>query len=397
MGVIVTFNRDRDSFQTARAFAEVGRLDQFVTDYYEGAWPFRIPGLSHRTAPEIPPEKVTPSIQAFLAQMPYEVSRRLRPTDFPSHFVESALGRTASAVARRSPESDLFLYSGSALEAFRGPSTGRRVLFQYHPSPSFIESTMTTIDELADARPWVPEAEINSPAMEKRHLGEVSLADFVACASDFTKRGLLSVGVPEEKIATIPYGCPVPAQLPPLKPVDECRFLFVGQGVQRKGLHLLLEAWKQARLTGATLRIVASRLDPEIAAMAESLDDVTITGRVSRDELDLLMAECDTFLLPSLVEGFGLVLGEALGHGARLIASTDTGLVDLDLDPAVKTVVEAGRVAPLVDALRQARESYEPARSYRDLAVAGARKNSWESFREGIRQTLPVETSTSQA
>ena len=101
MSYIVGLNRDRDSYQVARALVEVGELEQLVTDYYVGVLPREIPGLGHRQTPDIPPEKVTASVRAFAAQLPYEVGRRLRPIDSPSRFVESALGATIARVARR--------------------------------------------------------------------------------------------------------------------------------------------------------------------------------------------------------------------------------------------------------------------------------------------------------
>lgn len=385
MSFVVAFNRDRDSYHAARAFAEVGQLRRFVTDYYAECWPLELPGLGHRRAESVPPSLVTPSLQAFLRQLPYEGLRRVRPVDFPSHAVEGALGRTVARVARQNPDADLFLYSGSAAQAFAGPSTGRRILFQYHPSPSFIERTMGSVDELDSVRPWTPEAEVDSPAMQARHAQETGLADAVVCASGFTRQGLLASGVPAERITVVPYGCPDPLPLTRVEPSQTCRFLFVGQGVQRKGLHILLEAWRRARLSGASLRVVASRLDPQMADFARGLPDVEITSRVSRPELRRLMAEADTFVLPSLVEGFGLVLGEALSSGARLIASDNTGLADLDLDPAVKTVVPAGRLEPLVEALQKARDTCDPARPYRELCLQEAAEHSWAAFRQGLR------------
>jgi glycosyltransferase involved in cell wall biosynthesis len=388
LGFVVALNRDRDSYQVPRALAEVGQLEQFVTDYYVGASRLAVPSLGHRTAPEIAPGLVTPSLQAFLAQLPYELGRRFRPVDFPSAFVESALGRTAARVAAQHPDADLLLYSGSAKAAFEGPSRGRRILFQYHPSPAFIERTVTEIDELGQVRPWTQEAEVNSPSMEAVHRAEVALAERALCASSFTRAGLEAEGMDRSRIAVVPYGCPAPTTEQAPEPTAECRFLYVGQGVARKGLHLLIEAWRRAELEGATLTIVASRLDPQMAAFAEGVPRLTVRGRVPRAELDALMRGADTLVLPSLVEGFGLVLGEALASGSRLIASTNTGLVDMGLPPQIGRVVEAGRVDPLVDALRDSVATYTPDRPYRHTALAEADRLSWSAFRAGIRTAV---------
>lgn len=386
MGFIVAHNRDRDSYQVPLALAEVGQLRRFVTDYYVGSTRVAVPTLGHRRHVGIAPALVTSSWPALAAQLPYEVGRRLRPVDFPSYLVESALGRTTAAVAKRMPDADLLLYSGSARPAFAGPSRGRRILFQYHPSPAFIESVVAEVDELADIRNWTQEAEVHSPGMERAHREEIERADRFLCASTFTKVGLVRDGVDPNRIRIAPYGSPAPTSRPAPAPSEQCRFLFVGQGVARKGLHLLIEAWRQAALPAATLTLVTSRLDPEMTRFAEGVPGIEFVGRLSRTDLDATMNASDTLVLPSLVEGFGLVLGEGLSFGLRLMASTHTGLVDMDLPPHLSRVVDSGRVAPLAEALLDAAASYDPARPYRADALQAAQRLSWANFRQRIRE-----------
>ncbi len=387
MGFIVAHNRDRDSYQVPLALAEVGCLDRFVTDYYVGSSPLALPTLGHRRSPGLDARSVTVSWPALLGQLPYEVGRRVRPVDFPSYAVESALGRTVAAQARRRPDSDLLLYSGSARQAFDGPSRGRRVLFQYHPSPAFIEDVVTD-DELATAGPWMQEAEVASAAMERAHRTEIERADLILCASSFTRTGLERDGIAPSAVRIAPYGCPDPSPHPAPPPDPVCRFLFVGQGVARKGLHLLIEAWRQAALEDATLTLVTSRLDPAMEAFGRGVPGIQWAGRVSQKELDRLMRDSDTLVLPSLVEGFGLVLGEGLAHGLRLIGSRHTGLPDMGLPADLGTVIEAGRGAPLCEALTASRDSHVPARPYREAALAEARRLSWANFRHEVRAGL---------
>lgn len=388
MSYIVGLNRDRDSYQVARALAEVDELERLVTDYYVGAWPVEVPGLAHRHAPGIPSSQVTVSLRAFAAQLPYEAGRRLRPIDFPSRLVESALGATIADVARKAPEADLLLYSGSARQAFEGPSTGRRILFQYHPSPHFIEQAMVGLDELEDVRPWLQEAEVLSDGIARVHAAEVARTEQAVCASSLTRAGLVADGLDLSTITVVPYGCPEVRRIPLPEESQTWRALFVGQGVQRKGLHLLLEAWRRAALPRAELTLVVNRFDPEIESMAAGLDGVTVRSRLPREELDRTMAAADTLILPSLVEGFGLVLGEALSAGTRLLASNHTGLVDMGLPDEIASVVPAGQVAPLQQALEAMAATYDPRRAYRDLAYDEAERLSWAGFRAGIREAV---------
>lgn len=386
MGFIVGLNRDRDSYQVPVAVAEVGALDRFVTDYYAGVGP-RIPTLGHRAHPMIEPGHVVVSSGAFARQLPYELSRRVKHAYFPTYPVERRLGQTIGRVARKSPESDLLLYSGSALQAFEGPSTGRRFLFQYHPSPDFIAQAMTGLDELESLRPWRRQDEVIDPRMTGDHHKEVAAADEALCASSFTARGLVAAGMDPSKITVVPYGCPEASERWPARSETK-RFLFCGQGSQRKGLHILMAAWKEASVGHATLEVISSAMDPEIEEMVKSAERVTLRSGLTREELDQAMLDADTFVLPSLLEGFGLVLGEALAQGCRIISTSNTGLVDMKLPASVSTVIEPGKVEPLIRALEAHAESADPERPYHDDAVRAAEERPWSSFRHGVRAAV---------
>ena len=387
MGYIVGLNRDRDSYQVPVAIAEGNQLDAFVTDYYDGVGP-RIPSLAHRAHPAIPVDKVVASRGAFLRQLPYEARRRVGHAYFPTYGVERMLGRTIAKEAAARPESDLLLYSGSALQAFEGPSEGRRLLFQYHPSPDFIAQTMEGLDELGSLRPWRRQDEVSDPRMTRDHHREVAAADKAICASGFTARGLYEVGMNSADVSVVPYGCPAPTQAAAPVVQGGTRFLFCGQGTQRKGLHILMTAWNAANTGDAVLEIVSSAMGPEIEAMVGQGRRVTLRSGLTRRELDAAMLAADTFVLPSLLEGFGLVLGEALAQGCRIIATSNTGLVDMGLDDELATVIEPGKVEPLVRALEAHAGSADSVRPYHQKALEAARERSWAAFREGIRGSV---------
>lgn len=394
LNFIVGHNRDRDSYQVPAALAEVSALETFVTDYYEGRG-FSVPTLSHRRTPLIDASRVRQSWGAFAAQLPYEVKRRIkRSVDFPTVAVESRLGATIARVAAQKPEADLLLYSGSALQAFQGPSTGRRILFQYQVSPQFIVDTLSTVDDLQGVRPWLREAEELDPGMQEQHVAEVNLADSAVCASSFTKRGLIAQGMDPENITVAPYGGPRPERIPEDAAAGPtCSMLFVGQGIARKGLHILVEAWRRAALKNATLTLVTSRHDPEIEDFARGVPNINFVGRHSKQEVLARMRTADTLLLPSIAEGFGLVLSEALSQGCRLLASFNTGLVDMELPENLGVVVEPGSVDSLVEGLQRIADTYEPRRSYRDLVFDHSERLSWAGFRRKVRQGagLPTE------
>lgn len=386
MSYIVGFNRDRDSYEVPRALAERGLLEKLVTDYYAPVGRQGIPQLSHRQHPDIPRDRVRTVPYALILQLGHRALQQAHiRTPFPSTGIDSAIGNAIYAEARKA-DADLFVYSGYAAKSFRELSDRRRVLFQFHPGRSIVESALRD-DDLAGYRSWLPEPEVKSPAKQRIYAVETQNADRIVCASSLTARGLEFDGIPSADIRVVPYGCEVAAPDAEDWP-RECNFLYVGQGVQRKGLHLLFQAWRDAKLRNSTLRVVASRMDPVIRELGEGLPGVTISGAVPETELHRLMNRADTLVLPSLVEGFGLVLGEALGRGCRLIASTNTGIVDMGLPESVATIVEAGRLSSLVEALTKSEGTYQRERPYSEVALANARRLSWSNFRKEIADAL---------
>jgi glycosyltransferase involved in cell wall biosynthesis len=156
------------------------------------------------------------------------------------------------------------------------------------------------------------------------------------------------------------------AELQALRPEIDGEFvLYTGGMDYRKNIGVLLSAY--AGLPGdlrARYKLVLvgrlGRDDPSgpFLAQAESLgiaDRVVFTGFVSDEELVLLYQGTSLFVFPSLYEGFGLPVVEALACGAPAIAGRNSSLVELIVneealfDPADRSSIEAALAGALAD------------------------------------------------
>ena len=119
--------------------------------------------------------------------------------------------------------------------------------------------------------------------------------------------------------------------------------LFVGTAEPRKNLPRLLDAY--ARLRGAghpdLCFVIAGKaawgsqaLRDRIAQLALQ-DDVVLTGPVDSADLPALYAGADVFSLPSIAEGFGMPLLEAMACGTPVVASNATALPEVYGDAAL--------------------------------------------------------------
>lgn len=124
---------------------------------------------------------------------------------------------------------------------------------------------------------------------------------------------------------------------------DVFTFLFVGNVIEQKGVEELLHAYRQVRANtdrATQLIIVGSRRDMAFIERIQPLVDehVRFEDPVKQPQLAKWFQAADTFVLPSHLEGFGLVALEALACGTPVIASQVGGLVSLLGDGAGKLV-----------------------------------------------------------
>jgi glycosyltransferase involved in cell wall biosynthesis len=401
MGYVCAFRGRRDSYQVPVALAEVGRLDCFITDYYCG--------LPERMLSMVLPQRLSESVrQRFDAALPENRVRRLRLTA-AAELIARAAGRpattiyerfdprygevAASAALRR--KSDLFMYSPYAWSAFntRYAHRPRKLLFQFHPHNA-IESALLSADRVASAREGIGFADgsetLSDAGATERMRGDSAwqLADHVVCASSFTRRSLLEVGARPEQISVAPYGVSVePEHTEETIPTPETfKVLYVGSGIQRKGLHHLLLAWQRAKLPArACLTIVARVVDPAFIKLLGSVPGVDLRRGVTEGELRRLYMSATLFAMPSLIEGFGQVYLEALAHGLPVLGTVNSCCPDLGTEADGVHLTTPGDINQLTANLERLARILPGNAAVRQCARECATRFTWAAFRRQIQ------------
>lgn len=154
--------------------------------------------------------------------------------------------------------------------------------------------------------------------------------DFVTAPNSMVAQSLRDAGISEDRIIETSYGYD-PARLVKAtaaeRPERPTVFAFVGVGIVRKGLDVLLEAWELANIDGRLL--IAGNIDDEIRATYSSTlarDDVEALGYVS--DVATVYASADVFVFPTHEEGGPQVSYEAAGCGlASIVSAMGTGRI----------------------------------------------------------------------
>jgi glycosyltransferase involved in cell wall biosynthesis len=406
MGYVCAFRGRRDSYQVPVALAEAGKLDRFITDYYCG--------VPERLLARILPERLAESVLGrFDAGLPSDRVLRLRMTAAAEaaarlskmsaarvyDIFDPRYGEIAARDARRT-KSDLLMYSSYAWEAFNAPyrHTPLKILFQYHPHYA-LEYAILEADRQASAKLGVDFSgqleDLVTGDRRLRHRADLTwrMADRVLCASSFTKHSLVEAGADAARISVVPYGVTEP---PPLMPningQRDSRFhaLFVGSGLQRKGLHHLLLAWKRARLpAGARLTVVSRVVEPGFVPLLLETRNVHYLKWVANADLRRLYNSATVFVMPSLVEGFGQVYLEALAQGLPVIGTANTCLPDIGGADDGVFLTSPGEIDELAALLERLSIDLGQKAAIRQSAQACARQFTWDRFRARLREAVP--------
>ncbi|HSI69945.1 MAG TPA: glycosyltransferase family 4 protein [Gillisia sp.] len=189
---------------------------------------------------------------------------------------------------------------------------------------------------------------------------ELALADIIFVASNFTKKTLELYPGTLAPIHVIPYGFPEVYQN---RSYDrfvnrKLRLLFVGSLSQRKGLANLLDAAEHLSDL-VELTIIGRRVEESCEVLDRELATHTWMESLSNSEILNLMRTHDIFVFPSLFEGYGLVISEAMSQGTPVITTERTCGADFIRDGKNGWLVNAGDSKSLIQKLETILEQPE--------------------------------------
>jgi len=159
---------------------------------------------------------------------------------------------------------------------------------------------------------------------------DVQAADIIVANSDFVKDTLVrDEQVDKERIITIPMGANTKLFSPNSsleKSQSTVNILYVGTISYRKGVHILLEAYKKLNLPSTKLILVGKAGDA-LELIDPHDDTVQYVPHLPNPELAGLYRSASMFVFPSLLEGSALVTYEAMASGLPIITTPEAGSV----------------------------------------------------------------------
>ena len=227
----------------------------------------------------------------------------------------------------------VYAYEGGARLTFReAKKKGTKCIYEL-PTGYWKAGRDIFLEEALRTPEWAPTLTGLKDSDEKlaRKDEEISEADIVLVASSFTLSTLKYSPIRTRHVNIIPYGAPA---LGPVKNINRnkpLRLIFVGSLRQQKGLSYLFDT---VDLLGSsvTLTLIGMPSGDRCKILEDRLKQHRYITTLPHSEVLREMQQHDIFIFPSLFEGFGLVLLEAMAQGLPIITTTNTGAPDIIKD-----------------------------------------------------------------
>jgi glycosyltransferase involved in cell wall biosynthesis len=240
---------------------------------------------------------------------------------------------------------------------------------------------------LHDLSPWMDHGWHNAAARVRNRtprLIGLGIATMIVTDSEAVRRHAIQhFKIHPDRIVAVPLAASSRFQPAPCAPPPRPFLLYVGVLEPRKNIPLLVDAWRPVRDRYGVELVLAGRRREDFPALPEE-PGLRLLGEIADEDLPPLYSTALAFVYPSMYEGFGLPVLEAMQCGACVITSTD---------PAIGEVIgEAGaRVDPRdprawTTAMLACAAGGDWLRQRREHSIARAREFSWKRTAQLTRE-----------
>jgi len=272
-----------------------------------------------------------------------------------------------------------------AADAFQGNLIQPKILFQFHPQADFVkELFLEEIQFNQKAEKTLLQEYEFSLSKEQLQLlsSEVKLATDFLCASSLTRKSLIFKGVSEDKIKVIPYGVDTTKFTFSERKYSEIfKVIFIGSLNQRKGITYLLDAL--AQLQNIELTIVTRGIYDETLIQNYNFP-IHVVVDVPHEKLQDELQKAHCFVLPSILEGFGQVILEAMATGIPVIATENTAAIDIIESSKEGFVTPIRNIQAIKESIEKLQNDFSLVQTMGKAAHEKAKMYTWQKFRTDL-------------
>jgi len=323
----------------------------------------------------------------------------LRIEELASSSLHTAFSKWAMKKVSRESWDAVHAFSGVAENLFQGtPAIPRHLLvrgsshIRYQRQILLDESARTGV-RLESPGDWIVEREER----------EYEICDRLCVLSTFALRSFVEAGVPAGKLAVLPLGVDARAFRPSREILAErqrrirsgapLRVILAGTICFRKGLYDFEKIARAVDPRRFQFQLIGSVASEAAKFMSKLPSTVEIVPRQPQAKLPQCYAGGDLFMLPTLEDGFAVVLTQASAGGLPILATTNSAAPDFVRDGQNGWVLPIRDPDAFIDRLRWCDENREEVAEMVDKTYADFRPRDWNdvaaTFETIVRDSRP--------
>ena len=408
--VILAHPGRQHSFRVAKALKEAGLLYKYVTTVYdkEDSLLMKVTKLflnkenkrraSNRKCASLDDKDVVlfESFLSYILLFLYRFDKKQHLARWFNDFISKRFQIKLAKFAIKQKADVVICYDANCLYCFEylklhAPHI-KRVMDNAAPNRNYLNKIYTENKEKCG--PFVDHLKTYKYLFDKdeakRFADEISFVDYHIVASEFSKKALEYEGVPSDNIFVVAYG------------IDENRFIseprtyengklnliYVGEVNQRKGIYQICEAAKNLNNPNIEFNIIGAGYEAQKELLAPYEKYVTFHGQQYFEKLQAHLKHNHVFLFPSMGDGFGLVLLEAMAAGLPVIASYNSAGPDLVTEGVNGFLINACDEEALIDKIQWCMDNQDKLSVMGAKAIETARQYTWKRYEKGIANTV---------
>ncbi len=213
---------------------------------------------------------------------------------------------------------------------------------------------------------------------------EYDVADYIVVPSEYSLKSFVKRGFPESKLLLTHLSNEKNITFRENKVLPkQFTVLCVGGHFYRKGIFYLLKAWEKLGLADAKL-IVKTEIPNEFQELYKIPNTEIISERISDKEMDELYGRATIFVLPSIDEGFGMVVVEAMRAALPVVLTENVGAADIIKNGEEGFVVPIRNIDALADKINFFYRSPEEVKKMGDRALVTSKNYTPKRYAERV-------------
>jgi starch synthase len=290
-------------------------------------------------------------------------------------------------------EGDIFWgFQGSCFDSLISAKESGKLAIYELPS-AYVLAMQSILEEERELHPdWSDSfAQLNlSDDYLNRLNDEPRIADKVIAPSTFCKNTLIKGGIDDSKISTLFLGVEI-ENIPFIETGNQnrpLRILYVGRISQAKGIVYLLDAIKEFKTSEVQLTLLGY-VHGSGHGLKKYKDLFQLQPSISQNELFKRYHEYDVLVFPSVFEGFGFVIIEALAVGLPVITTANTvgpDVIEHDKNGYIVPIRDSNAIAECIRILLN--KSNDEFKQMRIYSRQSAMRFTWDKYKERLSSVI---------